>query len=246
MDVRLIARVFSILLLFESGAIAQMVTEGNPGSGALMKVRNTGTQMLDGVALHAESKPQPYYGIGVLADGGYMGIKAVSTISGTGTRYGGYFEGSGASSNYGISSTAYGGTFSYAGYFSGNVHVTGTFTSPSDSRLKTGVQQLQGGLSTVLALQPATYFFDTTRVKVKGLPGRRQTGFMANELKEILPDLVQDIPLEPKENGRSESEIETYQSVNYVGLIPVLVSAIKEQQAQIQVLQAELNSLKRR
>lgn len=225
---------------------AQMAVEANAGTSALLKTRNSGTGFQDGIGLHAESKPQPYYGIGVLAEGGYIGIKGRSTEPGTGYRYGGYFEGSGSSFNYGIFSMANGGSMSYAGYFSGNVHVTGTFTNPSDPRLKTKVQPFTGGLFKVLSLQPSSFEYDTTRVKVRGLPQGKQIGLMADEVKGLLPELVLDVALESQDpEGRPHGNTtETYQSVNYMGFIPVLIAAIKEQQAQILALKAELAAFK--
>jgi len=56
-------------------------------------------------------------------------------------------------------------------------------------------------------------------------------GFIAQELRELYPELV-------VENA------EGYLAVNYTGMIPVLVEAIKEQQNEIKSLRAEVNNLK--
>jgi len=61
--------------------------------------------------------------------------------------------------------------------------------------------------------------------------GKNLYGVVAQELIEILPDLV-----------IFNDEAELYE-VNYVGLIPILVEAIKEQQEMIDGLQNEIHAL---
>ena len=61
-----------------------------------------------------------------------------------------------------------------------------------------------------------------------------QAGVIAQDLEKILPQLVK----------QPDSENE-YKSVNYTGLIPYLISAIQEQQAQIEDLKAEVEALKK-
>jgi len=102
-----------------------------------------------------------YYGIGVKGIGGYEGVYAECTPTGANTYYGlysnvlggsgtnigayGYAAGSGydrgvfgyaagTGTNYGVyGGTSGGGTTNYAGYFSGNVHVTGTLSKGGGS-----------------------------------------------------------------------------------------------------------------
>ena len=59
-----------------------------------------------------------------------------------------------------------------------------------------------------------------------------QIGLLAQELEEVFPELV-----EKNEKG--------IMSVNYSGMIPILLDAIKEQQQQIDDLQKQVNSLKK-
>ena len=56
-------------------------------------------------------------------------------------------------------------------------------------------------------------------------------GFIAQELEEVFPEVVKT-----EDNG--------YKSVNYDGMIPVLLEAIKEQQKGIEQIKAENNQLK--
>ena len=223
-------------------AMGQVAVETDPGYGNILQGKNTGSQNADGIAVYGESTPAPYYGIGVKGEGGYMGVFGISTLSGTGTRYGGYFIGSSATgTNYGVYASAYGGASNYAGYFSGDVYVSGTFTNPSDERLKRGIAPLSGSLNKVMALRPSSYYFDNSILPVKGLPKDKQFGLLAGDVESVFPELVHEVPIAAGDDKGENSSQETFRSVNYVGLIPVLVGAIKEQQAQIAALQAALN-----
>lgn len=253
----------ALVALFAVHAHAQAKVETDPGYGNVFYSHNSGSQNADGVAVYGESAPQPFYGIGVTGVGGYVGVRGYSTVSGTGSRYGGSFLGyNGNSSNYGIYTSAYGpansynyGIYSYAsgatpstnyaGYFLGNVYVSGTITSASDARLKTDIRSLDGALDRIKGLHPSTYLFDDSRIKMHGLPKTRQIGLIAEDVKAVAPELVLDVPVVDTPGIRGgEAPTQTVQTVNYIGLIPVLVGAIKEQQAQIEALKAALASRK--
>lgn len=59
---------------------------------------------------------------------------------------------------------------------------------------------------------------------------RRHIGFIAQELEEVFPEIVYT-----DEKG--------YKSIHYTALIPVMVAALKEQQAEIEALNERLNEL---
>lgn len=254
----------ALVTLFAVQAYAQpLVVETDPGSGNVILGNNTGTQYADGVAINGQSNPQPNYGVGVHGMGGWIGVQGYSHMAGDGTRYGGRFYSSNGNSsnygvyanafgpansvNYGIYAMAYGGNSStnYAGYFDGNVYVSGTITSASDARLKTDIRSLDGALNRIKGLRPSTYLFDDSKTKMRGLPKTRQIGLIAEDVKAVAPELVLDVPVVDTPGVRgSDSPKQTVQSVNYIGLIPVLVGAIQEQQAQIEALKAALASRK--
>jgi hypothetical protein len=237
-------RYAAILMLAAAGASrAQLAVEADPSSGNVFYGHNNGTSAFDGVGVRGESKPSPYYGIGLFGEGGWKGVVGYATVSGTGNRVGGDFSAFGGSSvNYGVYSYASGGSSSYAGYFLGNVYVSGTFSNPSDPRLKRDIRALGGSLDKVMSVQPSTYLFDDSRVKMPGLPGGRQYGLLSTEVKKLMPELVSQIPVEG--NGKADQPPTMVESVNYMGMIPVLVGAIQEQQAQIAALQAALAAKK--
>lgn len=65
-------------------------------------------------------------------------------------------------------------------------------------------------------------------------PNIKSYGFIAQDLKEIFPELVNFSKMprtKLKKDGSEEADVESkYYSVNYTGLIPILTEAIQEQQ----------------
>jgi len=139
----------------------------------------------------------------------------------------------------------------YAGYFNGNVKVTGTINgvtiSASDLRYKRNVEEFAktGALKELVRLNPVSFNYqqvyfeypsDTVTVK-RGLFDeksqmfqKKHFGLIAQELQAVYPELVYQ-----EDNG--------YLSVNYTELIPVLIQSIKELKQEIDGLKtAELES----
>jgi hypothetical protein len=115
---------------------------------------------------------------------------------------------------------------SYKLHVVGDVYATGTYHS-SDSRLKDQVQDVGYGVREVLRLRPVSY-----RWKDAAL-GQPTLGLIAQEVQPVLPELVA--------RGTDEAGL---LSLNYTGLIPVLVKAIQEQQHTVAELLAENTALK--
>lgn len=99
-----------------------------------------------------------------------------------------------------------------------------SFTTTSDQRLKNDVRPLRGALTGVLALRGVRYTWNELGVQHGGTAGQQQVGLIAQELEKVYPELVSTDP-------------KGYKSVNYAQLAPVLIEALKEQQAQIEALQ---------
>jgi len=105
---------------------------------------------------------------------------------------------------------------------SGNVVVTGnvtasTFNSTSDYRIKENVVPLKETSYTVDKLQPVHYFNKQTN--------KEDIGLIAHEVQEEYPFLVE---------GIKDGEIN--QSVNYLGLIGVLIKEIQELKEKVKYL----------
>jgi hypothetical protein len=154
----------------------------------------------------------------------------------------------GSGINYAVYGYSYDGGTTYAGYFNGNVHVTGTFTNPSDERFKENVQPFKNALSKIKLMDVHTFnFIQMAEEKQLVLPEGKQIGLIAQELEEILPELVVDnVHAYDKSEGieGAESDIERieYKGINYIGLIPVLIEAIKELQMQNEEHQQKLQA----
>ncbi len=115
---------------------------------------------------------------------------------------------------------------------------TTLLTTLSDRKIKENIQPINGALAKILQLDGKTYdikrdfvFADTD----EDMPTRKREeieksrldriGFIAQELEEIFPELVK---------YDEESDLK---SVDYIGLIPVLVEAIKELTEKVELLE---------
>ena len=112
--------------------------------------------------------------------------------------------------------------------WSGQIHATnGTIGGVSDVSLKTNIRNIETGLAEVLALQPRRFDW-------KNGDGENIAGFIAQEVEQILPDLVIDALY---------TENETKKSLLMGQMVPTLVKAIQEQQTLIEALTARLTAL---
>ncbi|MFK7848927.1 MAG: tail fiber domain-containing protein [Rhodothermales bacterium] len=160
----------------------------------------------------------------------------------------GYTGGSGDHS-YGVYGSVVGtGTTKYAGYFLGALKHTGPITGPgSDERLKNGVVSLDSKdiLSKIMQLRPTSYTYKQEGdFSSMNLPEGQRYGLIAQELEVVFPEMVyQDVYPGPVGEGEDPigNPIE-YKSVEYLTLIPLLLSAIQEQQAEIDALKSALQS----
>jgi len=103
----------------------------------------------------------------------------------------------------------------YKLHVAGDIYTTGTYQG-SDLRLKDQVRDLRYGLGEVLQLRPVSYRWKDAALAQPTL------GLIAQEVEPVLPELVA--------HGTDEAGL---LSLNYTGLIPVLVKAVQEQEARI-------------
>ena len=106
----------------------------------------------------------------------------------------------------------------------------------SDLRLKENIKPLSNSLERIMQISGKSYNFidDSKDLRITPLKERitkPTIGFIAQELIEVFPELV-----------NKPDSLSQYYTVNYNGMIPVLVEAIKEQQAIIEKMQKELES----
>lgn len=105
----------------------------------------------------------------------------------------------------------------------GEAFTTGMW-STSDRRLKKDIEPMEGALEELKQLNPYAYYFKRNQEKNSYLPEELQFGLVAQELQEIYPNLVR----ESDQLSETSSSSERTLSVNYIGLIPVLIASMQE------------------
>ncbi|MEI6556575.1 MAG: tail fiber domain-containing protein [Paludibacter sp.] len=140
---------------------------------------------------------------------------------------------------------------SYAGYFVGAVKSTSTMTATgfitsSDKRFKKNIVSLDltKSINGILTLNPVEYNLeqrymkahkDTNEIQLpmydekSQLFQKKHYGLLAQEVQLLYPDLVYE-------------DAEGYLSVNYTGLIPVLIQSVKELKTEIESLKTKNNN----
>ncbi len=103
--------------------------------------------------------------------------------------------------------------------------VSGDIVVNSDMRLKANIISLGSTLYKLLQIDGKTY---TMKRDAKQ---KQKIGVLAQDIEKVFPELVVE-----NNNG--------IKSVNYQGLVPVLINSIKEQDAKINQQQVEIEKLK--
>ena len=142
----------------------------------------------------------------------------------------------------------------------GDVYAQGTFKTSSDIRLKSNIENLSGCLSKITKLSGKSYFkkkntvvdkqkeveklINSGKIKREDMQkalrsieaedsvysSKREFGFIAQDFQKIFPELVSG-----DENG--------YLAIDYNGIIPVLIEALKEQQKIINKQKNDYNDI---
>jgi len=111
----------------------------------------------------------------------------------------------------------------------GQVRATNTsILAISDASLKENVRDLDKGLDTINALQPRRFDW-------KNGDGNDIMGFIAQEVEEVMPELVHDYKYTDEENKKG---------LKMGDMVPSMVKAIQELSAQVTELKAEVAALK--
>ena len=105
---------------------------------------------------------------------------------------------------------------------SNDLTVSGDITISSDARLKSNIVSLGATLSKLLLIDGKSYIMNKN--------GKEKIGILAQDVQEVFPELV------------SEDDNKML-SVNYQGLVPVLINAIKEQEDKISRLEKLVEQL---
>ncbi len=119
---------------------------------------------------------------------------------------------------------------------SGNLTVSGIIFTPngllsiltSDRRYKKEILTLNNSLSTIQKLRGTSYYWKDQELRGK----KWQFGVIAQEIEEVFPNLV-------------HTDSKGYKAVNYIGLVPVLIEATKEQQTIIETQEEKILKLEK-
>jgi hypothetical protein len=110
----------------------------------------------------------------------------------------------------------------------GAIYATGNITAFfSDIRLKNNEGRIDNALDKVSKLSGIYYTTNETAKEYGYTDEARQVGVIAQEVKEVLPEIVKAAPFDLDENGKSKSG-QDYMTVQYDKLVPLLIEAIKE------------------
>lgn len=119
----------------------------------------------------------------------------------------------------------------------GAIYATGNITAYySDSRLKNVTGKIENALSKVGKLSGVYYKNNSIANSFGYTDNGTQVGVLAQDVEEVLPEIVKPAPFDLDENNNSKSG-ENYKTVQYERIVPLLIEAIKE-------LKSELDSLK--
>ncbi|MDP3912418.1 MAG: tail fiber domain-containing protein [Bacteroidota bacterium] len=138
------------------------------------------------------------------------------------------------------------GTPSYQLDVNGDIATYGTLRISSDERFKTDIKPISSSIEKLLKLEgvsykmkkskPSEYNLDEIKDQVKyqtaiaemslqdSITSTDRYGFIAQELMEVYPELV-------------DQDKEGYLNIDYIGLIPILVEAIKELQERVETIE---------
>ena len=99
-----------------------------------------------------------------------------------------------------------------------------TYSETSDYRLKENVTEITDALDRVSKLKPSRFNFISEK-------DRTVDGFLAHEVQDVVPEAVVGIKDEVDEEGNPK-----YQSIDKSKIVPLLVAAIQELKAEIEIL----------
>lgn len=132
----------------------------------------------------------------------------------------------------------------YLNYYSGQIVycnasflATGDITaygSISDIRKKDNIEIISNAIEKVKKLDGITFNYKDT-------PEKRMTGVIAQQLLEVLPEVVYEEKGMTSPNSKGEPE--TFYAVRNANIVGLLIEAIKEQQGQIEELKIIINDL---
>ena len=122
-------------------------------------------------------------------------------------------------------------------FFSFSLFVFGQ--SFTDRELKKNVMPVRNALASVQQLKPKKYEYNNAQYAQLKLPTGQQYGFLAEEVQQVLPELISSETKSVKV-GKNSYQNATLKNTDMESMIPLLVAAIQEQQKQIDALKQQI------
>ncbi len=146
--------------------------------------------------------------------------------------------------NMGVFGQATGGGQNWAGYFQGNVYISGSY-GPSDENLKENVTDIENADSLLSLLNPVTFDFKTTEYPQLQLQDGNQMGLIAQQVEPIFPSMVKEnsSPAQYDSLGNIVVPSVNFKTVDYTKLIPLLISGHQDQANEIEAKDSIIEAL---
>lgn len=135
-----------------------------------------------------------------------------------------------------------------AGFFNGDLFVSGTLDGPSDESLKENVTPLDDSdADALMNILPRTYFYDQG-IESMNLSDEAQYGLIAQEVAEVFPSIVHELEVPRRYDSEGELLTESFEflSIDYLQFLALSVVSYQRQDAEIQNNLARLDSLENR
>ena len=236
----------SKLHIFDGGSsVNNQITFGNPSAvhNAIIHHTSAGSEFLNieckgttsgfgNIVFKTGSTPDERMRIG--SSGDFLVGKTSATQSSAGFQISGSNYHNVTSTNSGTGSSTFmvhdGSGLNFYVNFTGQVFYRVGLSNLSDQRLKENVVILDKGLDDILKIKPRRFDW------IEGEGEKNQIGFIAQEIEEAgLEELV---------SHYKGASLDDAKGVNQVGLIPILVKGMQEQQNLIENLQQQINEVK--
>jgi hypothetical protein len=122
---------------------------------------------------------------------------------------------------------------------SGTITAGGDITAfSSDARLKGDIQTITNALSKVKLITGITYKHNDLAKSFGYTDENRFAGVLAQEVEVVLPEVVVPAPFDVADDGTSKSG-KNYKTVKYEKIVPLLIEAIKELTAKVEMLESK-------
>jgi hypothetical protein len=202
-----------------TGALTSNALMVGGGAGAGPSTVTTGTGVVTALGVNTGSAGA------FVVNGGALGTPSSGTVTNlTGTAsiningtVGATTTNTGAFSSLGVGTAASGTT--------GEIRATNNITAYySDDRLKTRLGNIENALDKVTTLD-AFYYEANEVAQGLGYEPVREVGISAQQIQAVMPEVVAPAPIDEK-----------YLTIRYERLVPLLIAAIKELKAEVELL----------